>query len=131
MASDAAPLVGMEIAPAEKVPGKEAPATLQATAPSKKTIHFVAAFVLVAALTACVGVLIAGGGGGGGGGGSSSTVVGTDGEYWTCSDDPYCCAEEGGTCACDEYAAYGSNGLARAASARSPRDTPPVTRTRA
>ncbi|KAH8094428.1 hypothetical protein JL720_4429 [Aureococcus anophagefferens] len=89
MASDAAPLVGMEIAPAEKVSGK-APATLPATAPSKKTIHFVAAFVLVAALTACVGVLIAGGGGGGGGGGgSSSTVVGTDdGEYWTCSDDP-------------------------------------------
>ena len=81
MASDAAPLVGMEIAPAEKVSGK-APATLQATAPSKKTIHFVAAFVLVAALTACVGVLIAGGGDGGGGGSSSSTVVGTDdGEY--------------------------------------------------
>ena len=45
MASDAAPLVGMEITPAEKVSGK-APATLQATAPSKKTIHFVAAFVL-------------------------------------------------------------------------------------
>jgi hypothetical protein len=118
----------MEIAPAEKVSGK-APATLQATAPSKKTIHFVAAFVLVAALTACVGVLIAGGGGGGGGSSSSTVVV--DGEYWTCSDDPYCCAEEGGTCACSEYAAYGSNGLARAASARSPRDTPPVTRTRA
>ena len=89
--SDKAPLVAesVEMVPMqEKVPGKEV-ATLEdtKTASRKKLCHCVTLFVAVAALTACVGVVIAGEGGGGGGGGGGGDDD-DDAYYWNCDEDP-------------------------------------------